>query len=56
MTDKHHILSFLPWVRSFEAAARRMNFTEAARELGLSQAAVSQQIGLLESALGEKLF
>jgi len=56
MADKQQILSYLPWVRSFEAAARRMNFTEAARELGLSQAAVSQQIGLLESSLGEKLF
>lgn len=33
-----------------------MNFTAAARELGLSQAAVSQQIRLLESALGETLF
>ena len=56
MADKQQILSYLPWVRSFEAAARRMNFTEAARELNLSQAAVSQQIRLLESALGEKLF
>lgn len=56
MPNKQQILSFLPWVRSFEAAARHMNFTEAARELGLSQAAVSQQIGLLEASLGEKLF
>jgi LysR family transcriptional regulator of beta-lactamase len=56
MPDQQQILSFLPWVRSFEAAARRKTFTGAARELGLTQAAVSQQIGLLESALGEKLF
>ncbi len=56
MPSQQQILSFLPWVRTFEAAARRMNFTEAANELGLSQAAVSQQIKLLESALGVKLF
>jgi LysR family transcriptional regulator of beta-lactamase len=56
MPNQQQILTFLPWVRTFEAAARRMNFTEAANELGLSQAAVSQQIKLLESALGVKLF
>lgn len=56
MPIQPRILSLLPWVRTFEVAARRMNFTEAARELGLSQAAVSQHIKLLESTLGENLF
>jgi LysR family glycine cleavage system transcriptional activator len=40
----------------FEVAARRLNFTHAARELGLTQTAVSHQIKLLERFLGAKLF
>ncbi|HEY1124732.1 MAG TPA: LysR substrate-binding domain-containing protein [Sphingobium sp.] len=43
-------------VRAFEAAARLLNFTEAARELGMTQAAVSYQIKLLEERLGTALF
>lgn len=46
----------LPWLRAYEAAARRGGFTAAAAELGLTQAAVSQQIGLLEAQLGARLF
>lgn len=49
-------LPHLPWLRSFEAAARRLNFTLAAAELGLTQAAVSQQIKALEEELGASLF
>lgn len=49
-------LPYLPWLRSFEAAARRLNFTLAAEELGLTQAAVSQQIKSLELQLGVQLF
>ena len=41
---------------AFEAAARHLSFTGAARELNLSQAAVSQQIRNLERALGVELF
>ncbi|WP_246209877.1 LysR substrate-binding domain-containing protein [Pikeienuella piscinae] len=41
---------------AFEAAARHENFTRAAEELNLSQAAVSQQIRNLERALGTALF
>ena len=40
----------------FEAAARHLNFTKAARELGVTQAAVSRQIQLLEDHLGASLF
>lgn len=40
----------------FEAAARRLNFTHAARELAVTQAAVSRQIALLEDDLGTALF
>lgn len=43
-------------VRVFEAAARHENFTSAASELGMTQAAVSYQVKLLEDRLGLKLF
>ena len=46
----------LPWLRSFEACARRLNFTLAGQEIGLTQAAVSQQIASLETSLGVSLF
>ena len=46
----------LNWLRAFEASARHMNFTKAAKELNMTQAAVSQQIGKLESYLGAALF
>ena len=43
-------------VRVFEAAARLENFTAAASELGMTQAAVSYQVKLLEQRLGAPLF
>ena len=43
-------------VRVFEAAARHENFTTAAAELGMTQAAVSYQVKLLEDRLGVPLF
>ncbi len=43
-------------IRVFEAAARLMSFTRAGVELGMTQAAVSYQIKLLEQRLGEPLF
>ncbi|MEA3541620.1 MAG: transcriptional regulator GcvA [Pseudomonadota bacterium] len=43
-------------VRVFEAAARLENFTAAAQELGMTQAAVSYQVKLLEERLGLSLF
>src|ERR687898_2115407 len=43
-------------VRVFEAAARHENFTAAATELGMTQAAVSYQVKLLEERLGAALF
>jgi len=43
-------------VRVFEAAARHGNFTRAAEELGMTQAAVSYQMKLLEERLGAALF
>lgn len=43
-------------LRAFEAAARHKNFTQAAAELGMTQAAVSYQIKVLEDRVGHPLF
>jgi LysR family glycine cleavage system transcriptional activator len=43
-------------VRVFEAAARHKSFTRAAEELGMTQAAVSYQIKVLEDRAGAALF
>jgi LysR family glycine cleavage system transcriptional activator len=43
-------------VRVFEAAARNQSFTRAAEELGMTQAAVSYQIKMLEDRIGAPLF
>ena len=43
-------------LRTFEVAARCKSFTEAADELGVTQAAVSRQIGVLEGFYKAKLF
>ena len=42
-------------LRTFEAAARHLNFTRAAEELNVSAAAVSAQIKTLEEQLGARL-
>ncbi len=43
-------------IRAFEAAGRNENFTAAAAELGMTQAAVSYQVKALEERLGAALF
>lgn len=43
-------------VRVFEAVARHLSFTRAGEELGMTQAAVSYQIKLLEQRIGAPLF
>src|SRR5258708_31002985 len=43
-------------IRVFEAAARLLSFTGAARELGMTQAAVSWQVKALERRLDQALF
>ncbi|NVO58063.1 LysR family transcriptional regulator [Rhodobacteraceae bacterium B1Z28] len=46
----------LIWLRSFEYAARYMSFTAAAKELGITQTALSLHVRSLEAQLGCKLF
>ena len=46
----------LPAIRVFEAVARHLSFTKAAQELGMTQAAASYQIKLLEERIGAPLF
>jgi LysR family glycine cleavage system transcriptional activator len=43
-------------IRVFEAAARRLSFTRAAEDLGMTQAAVSWQVKALERRLDQTLF
>ena len=52
----HGRLPPLNWLRSFEAAARRLSFTAAGEELHITQSAVSQQVRNLEELLGQPLF
>lgn len=54
-----YFMSALPplaWLQAFEAAARTLSFTAAGQELGVTQAAISQRVRLLEDRLGQKLF
>lgn len=43
-------------IRIFEAAARRSSFSDAAKDLCITQSAISHQIKLLEDWLGQPLF
>jgi LysR family transcriptional regulator, regulator of gene expression of beta-lactamase len=43
-------------LRAFDAAARHLNFTRAAEELCVTQAAVSHQVKALEAHIGKPLF
>ena len=43
-------------IRVFESASRHASFTKAAEELGMTQAAVSYQIKMLEERVGAPLF
>lgn len=53
---KNKALPPLNWLRSFEAAARLLSFTQAANELHMTQGAISQQIKSLEAQLNTPLF
>jgi LysR family glycine cleavage system transcriptional activator len=49
-------LSHLNGLRALEATLRNGNFRQAARELGVTPAAVSQRVANLEAYVGRKLF
>jgi LysR family transcriptional regulator, glycine cleavage system transcriptional activator len=51
-----HSLPPLTALRAFEAVARHLSFTKAAEEIGMTQAAVSYQIRVLEERFGGPLF
>lgn len=51
-----HRIPPLAAIRVFEAASRHENFSRAAEELALTQAAVSYQMKILEERLGAALF
>lgn len=51
-----HRLPPLNGLRAFEASARHLSFKIAARELGVTPGAVSQQVKALEQTLGVALF
>ena len=46
----------LEWYRTFKSVYKNANFSLAAKELFISQPAVSQQISMLEAHVGYKLF
>jgi len=56
MKSFRHRLPPLHGLLVFEAAARHLNFTRAARELHVTQGAVSRQVQQLEARLGVALF
>jgi LysR family glycine cleavage system transcriptional activator len=56
MAQKSVRLPPLNALRAFDASARRLSFTAAADELGLTQGAVAQHVRGLEANLGIKLF
>ncbi len=50
------VLPPLTALRAFEAAARNLSFKRAAQELHLTRTAISHQIRLLETHVGQSLF
>jgi LysR family glycine cleavage system transcriptional activator len=56
MASPYRSLPPLGTLRTFEAVARHLSFTQAADELALTQSAVSHQIRILEEYVGTRLF
>ena len=55
--DKYiYIMVNLEWYRTFKSVYKNSNFSLAAKELFISQPAVSQQMSMLEAHVGYKLF
>ena len=55
MDERYRSLPLNP-LRAFAMASRHRSFAAAARHMGVSQVAISRQIGILETYLGVKLF
>ena len=53
---RERLIPSLDFLRGFDAAARRLSFTEAAGELFVTQSALSRQIQALEQQIGVQLF
>jgi LysR family glycine cleavage system transcriptional activator len=53
---QRRVIPPLPALRAFEAAARRLSFSEAAQDLCLTPSAISHQVKSLEDLLGSVLF
>ena len=51
-----HLYPNVAELHAFAASAKYLNFSYAARELGLTPSAVSRQIANLEALFGVKLF
>lgn len=56
MINQRRLIPSTSMLMAFDAAARTGSFTAAARELNLTQGAVSRQVGALENQLGVVLF
>ncbi|TIL56504.1 MAG: LysR family transcriptional regulator, partial [Mesorhizobium sp.] len=56
MNVQRRLLPTTSALAAFEAVARLGSFTAAARELDLTQGAISRQVGLLEEQFGRRLF
>jgi len=56
MAEQRRNLPSLDLLRGFEAAARNLSFTRAAKELFVTQSAVSRQVKTIEDHLGAALF
>jgi LysR family glycine cleavage system transcriptional activator len=56
LTQSRRLLPPISALAAFEAVARHVSFTAAARELSLTQSAVSRQVSGLEALLGVPLF
>ncbi|MBY0245587.1 MAG: LysR family transcriptional regulator [Sphingobacteriaceae bacterium] len=52
----NYIMVNLEWYRTFKSVYKNRNFSLAAKELYISQPAVSQQIAMLEAHVGYQLF
>jgi len=56
MTTRRRPRLSLDLLRGFRSAARHLSFTRAARELNVTQSAISREIKALEEPLGQPLF